>query len=57
MSSVTVRPQDRVKLGSILAAIGNEVGGVDLDIERDKMPNAPPIPSDTHSRHAQSPPS
>ena len=41
MSSVTVSPQDRVKLGSILAAIGNEVGGVDLDIERDKMPTAP----------------
>lgn len=31
-----VRPEERVKLGSALAAIGREFGGVDLDIERDK---------------------
>jgi len=31
-----VRPRERVKLGSELAAIGREFGGVDLDIERDK---------------------
>ena len=33
-----VRPAERVKLGSALAAIGREFGGVDLDIERDKTP-------------------
>jgi antitoxin FitA len=36
-----VRPPDRVKLGSLLAQIGREVGGADLDIERDKTPAAP----------------
>jgi antitoxin FitA len=33
-----VRPQGRVKLGSELAAIGREFGGVELDIEPDKTP-------------------
>lgn len=33
-----VRPPERIKLGSELAAIGREFGGVDLDIERDKTP-------------------
>ena len=33
-----VRPQDRIKLGSELAAIGREFGGVDLDIQRDGTP-------------------
>ncbi|HEV7159068.1 MAG TPA: plasmid stabilization protein [Caulobacteraceae bacterium] len=33
-----VRPQKRIKLGSELAAIGREFGGVELDIERDKTP-------------------
>ncbi len=33
-----VRPHGRIKLGSALAAIGREFGGVDLDIERDKTP-------------------
>jgi plasmid stability protein len=33
-----VRPAERVKLGSELAAIGREFGGVDLDIERDTAP-------------------
>jgi plasmid stability protein len=33
-----VRPKERVKLGSELAAIGREFGGVELDIERDKTP-------------------
>ena len=33
-----VRPEQRVKLGSELAAIGREFGGVDLDIERDQTP-------------------
>jgi plasmid stability protein len=33
-----VHPPERVKLGSALAAIGQEFGGVDLDIARDKTP-------------------
>ena len=37
----TVRPDNRIKLGSLLAKIGLEVGGVDLEIERDKLPNEP----------------
>jgi len=37
----TVRPDNRVKLGSLLAKIGLEVGGVDLEISRDKSPNEP----------------
>ena len=37
----TVRPDNRIKLGSLLAKIGLEVGGVDLEIARDKSPNEP----------------
>jgi len=33
-----VRLQERIKLGSALAAIGREFGGVELDVERDKTP-------------------
>jgi plasmid stability protein len=33
-----VRPQKRTKLGSALAAIGRELGGVELEIERDRAP-------------------
>jgi plasmid stability protein len=33
-----VHPPDRVKLGSVLAAIGREFGDIDLAIERDKTP-------------------
>ena len=33
-----VRPQERIKLGSELAAIGREFGGVELDIDRDITP-------------------
>ncbi|HEY5105138.1 MAG TPA: plasmid stabilization protein [Caulobacteraceae bacterium] len=33
-----VRPQERFKLGSELAAIGREFDGVELNIERDKTP-------------------
>ncbi|WP_039908103.1 FitA-like ribbon-helix-helix domain-containing protein [Candidatus Regiella insecticola] len=33
-----VRSPGRIKLGSLLAEIGREVGGVDLEIERDKTP-------------------
>jgi hypothetical protein len=29
-----VRPEGRIKLGSLLAEIGREAGGVDLHIER-----------------------
>jgi antitoxin FitA len=36
-----VRPVGRVKLGSMLAEIGREVGGVELDIEREKTPTEP----------------
>jgi antitoxin FitA len=36
-----VHPPERIKLGSELAAIGREFGGVDLDIERDKTPTEP----------------
>jgi plasmid stability protein len=33
-----VRPPERVRLGSELAAISREFGGVDLVIERDETP-------------------
>ena len=36
-----VRPPERVKLGSALAALGREFGGLDLDISRDNTPAAP----------------
>lgn len=36
-----VRPAQRVKLGSLLAEIGREAGGVELEIERDKTPSEP----------------
>lgn len=36
-----VRPAQRVRLGSLLAEIGREVGGVELEIERDKTPAEP----------------
>ncbi len=36
-----VRPEGRIKLGSLLAEIGSEVGGVDLEIERDRTPAGP----------------
>lgn len=35
------RPDGRIKLGSLLAEIGREAGGVDLEIERDKTPTEP----------------
>jgi len=35
------RPQERVKLGSMLAEIGRQAGGVELNIERDKTPANP----------------
>lgn len=36
-----VNPPDRIRLGSELAAIGREFGGIELDIERDKTPVEP----------------
>ncbi|WOP16122.1 FitA-like ribbon-helix-helix domain-containing protein [Ottowia sp. SB7-C50] len=36
-----VRPARRVKLGSLLAEIGREAGGVELDIQRDQTPAEP----------------
>jgi len=35
------RPDDRVKLGSLLAEISQQAGGADLVIERDKTPIEP----------------
>jgi plasmid stability protein len=36
-----VKNEGRVKLGSLLAQIGRECGGVDLAIERDRTPTKP----------------
>ncbi|KVM05570.1 plasmid stability protein [Burkholderia ubonensis] len=36
-----VQPEGRVKLGTLLAEIGREIGGVDLDIQRDITPTEP----------------
>jgi antitoxin FitA len=36
-----VRPKERAKLGSALAAFGRSVGGLDLDISRDPTPAMP----------------
>lgn len=36
-----VRPESRIRLGSLLAEIGREAGGVDLEIERDRTPAEP----------------
>ena len=35
------RPKGRIKLGSLLAEIGKQAGGFDLEIERDKSPAEP----------------
>jgi plasmid stability protein len=35
------RPEGRIKLGSLLAEIGRQVEGIDLEIERDKSPAEP----------------
>lgn len=37
-----VKREPRVRVGSLLAEIGREFGGVELDIERDKTPTEPP---------------
>ncbi len=36
-----VKPAGRIKLGSMLADIGRELGGIDLEINRDKTPAEP----------------
>jgi len=36
-----LQPKDRIKLGSLLAAIGAKCGGVDLDVTRDETPLDP----------------
>lgn len=36
-----VKPEGRIKLGSLLADIGRELGSIDLKIERDKTPAEP----------------
>lgn len=36
-----VRPSERLKIGSELAALGRRFGGVELDIERDQRPAEP----------------
>jgi len=36
-----VRPTERVKLGSALAALAHPFGGLDLDISRDRAPAEP----------------
>jgi plasmid stability protein len=36
-----VRPAERIKLGSALAALAHPLGGLDLDIVRDKTPAEP----------------
>nr|WP_295769877.1 plasmid stability protein [Rhodoferax sp.] len=35
------RPEGRIKLGSLLAEIGQQAGGFDLETERDKSPAEP----------------
>ncbi len=36
-----VRPNARVKLGTMLSAIGRDLGGVDLNVTRDPAPAEP----------------
>ncbi|VWC23183.1 plasmid stability protein [Burkholderia metallica] len=36
-----VLPGGRLKLGTLLAEIGREAGGVDFDVQRDKTPTGP----------------
>lgn len=37
----SVAPPDRVRVGSLLAEIGREFGGVDLDVRRDDTSGEP----------------
>jgi antitoxin FitA len=36
-----IRPKERVKVGSELAAFGRRFGGLDLDVRRDQTPAEP----------------
>jgi plasmid stability protein len=36
-----VRPNERMKIGSELAAFGRKLGGIELDIKRDQYPIEP----------------
>lgn len=36
-----IRPKERVKVGSELAAFGRRFGGLDLDVRRDQTPAQP----------------
>lgn len=36
-----VRPDQRIRLGTLLAEIGEQLGGIDLEIPRDKTPVEP----------------
>ncbi len=38
-----VRPEERVKIGSELAAFGQQLGGINLDVTRDKTPTEPAV--------------
>jgi plasmid stability protein len=38
-----VNPPERLKLGSELAALGRRLGGIDLDVTREKSPIEPAI--------------
>jgi len=40
LESIT-RPEGRIKLGSLLAEIGQQARGADLETERDKSPTEP----------------
>ena len=35
------RPEGRIKLGSLLVEIGQQAGGFNLEIKRDKLPAEP----------------
>lgn len=35
------RPEGRIKLGTLLAEIGQQAGGIDLEIEPDNSPTEP----------------
>ena len=39
----TVRPANRVKIGSALAALGKRFGGPDLNVTRDQEPTKPAV--------------
>ncbi|PFH29295.1 MULTISPECIES: FitA-like ribbon-helix-helix domain-containing protein [Burkholderia] len=36
-----VRPGGRTRLGTLLAEIGREAGGIDFEVQRDKAPTDP----------------